>query len=144
MDDGDDKTLVKLLAAKSAGAVVGNSGWRSYLDWDADANEDGDISEEELENKYREYLNGVFDMIDIDGDESVTSEELQAPRFDLNGARMMFNIVLPDMFIRLDQNKDGVLSRDEQFLGEFGAGLVGKFLPSRQEIWDTYSYFCLL
>ena len=67
--------------------LVDHPYWKNFVPDDTDLDNDGAISERELEAKFREYADAAFDIFDADASGSVTRDELRAPRFSLASAK---------------------------------------------------------
>ncbi|MFQ5562976.1 MAG: EF-hand domain-containing protein [Parvularculaceae bacterium] len=125
------KTTAFLLSAVSAvlfaasGALAGGHGKRGGH-WDRlDANDDGKITAEEMDDHQAEFFAGA----DADGDGAITREEMKAfhkarraehmreRMGDANGdgvvERDEYMDAAAERFDKLDKNEDGVLSEDE-------------------------------
>jgi Ca2+-binding EF-hand superfamily protein len=116
------------LSIVAAGAMAGDhKGGRGYDHWEKmDANGDGEISADEINARHA----AMIEAADADGNGAVSKEEMQAYREarraewrekhnpDKNGDGVVdkteFLQNAQEMFDKLDENGDGVLSEDEQ------------------------------
>ena len=102
---------------------------------DMDANDDGEVTLEEIQAELPEFTQEKFDRLDFNGDGVLSVEDLPAPdpddhierlfellhRADANGDGEVtlaeLQAIIPEFtqeaFDRLDKNEDGVLSRDD-------------------------------
>ena len=117
---------IGLLAAGAASAKPWHGGGHHMFD-EADANEDGEITKEEL----AAHRAALFEEMDADGDGAVTPAEIEAhheakraerrakhfERMDADGdgaiSEAEFAAIPTPMFDKLDANEDGVLTKDE-------------------------------
>ena len=109
-------TVIQLLME----AIIDNPrlDWRDVLPDTTDNDNDGEISEREMEEKYNEYMNNVFNIFDLDGDGFVTAQELELMRIDMDGARSLVDMALESyplkFYIRyVDQNENGFIDRTD-------------------------------
>ena len=57
--------------------------WRYFLPEDTDIDQDGNLSDLEVQHKFNTYMGEVFNLMDHDKDNSITEEELRSFSFKL-------------------------------------------------------------
>ena len=72
-------------------ALVDNPEWRNYVAVDTDTDHNGDISEREVEEKFKTYIDVVFDILDNNTDGRVTQPEVESPRLSLAEVRRLIH-----------------------------------------------------
>jgi Ca2+-binding EF-hand superfamily protein len=130
-------------------ALVSNSYWRQYIPDNTDTDGDGIISERELQSKFHSYMETVFKMIDQDGDESVSQEELRTPRITQDNIKRGWELAAESYPIKLyyqilDANGNGFIDRADfrlHMCGRSGpGGRRGPRGPCRhrrdEEVWN--------
>lgn len=99
-------------------AVVNNPDWRRYIPDDTDTDDDGIISERELEHKFTTYMDTLFKMIDRDGDQSVSQEEIRSPRITLDHIKQIWELAFQSYPIKyyyqlMDANMNGFIDKPD-------------------------------
>jgi len=140
--------------------LVDHPYWNNFVPDDTDLDNDGDISERELEAKFREYADDAFDIFDSDASGSVTRDELRAPRFSLASAKTILRRAVRAYPLKFwlkeaDQNQNGFLDRtDFRLLGcgfkSFGGGrprFSGRprcHSDRGDDLWERYGKYVLV
>ena len=70
-------------------ALVDNPEWRNYVAVDTDTDNNGDISEREVEEKFNTYIDIIFAILDNNTDGRVTQPEVESPRLSLAQVRRL-------------------------------------------------------
>ena len=72
-------------------ALVDNPEWRNYVAVDTDTDHNGDISEREVEEKFKTYIDVVFTILDNNTDGRLTQLEAESPRLSLAQVRRLIH-----------------------------------------------------
>ena len=85
---------------------------------DTDTDNNGDISEREVEAKFKTYIDVVFAILDNNTDGRVTQPEVESPRLSLAEVRQLWGIAaenypLKNWFSQLDANGNGQIDRPD-------------------------------
>jgi len=157
-DESDEQNCTRPHAPTMLQAVmefiVDNQEWKKFIPDTTDLNNDGIISEREFELKFKEYLDDFFNMFDQDEDESVTQEELRAPKFDLVAVKQIFGRALDAYPLKFwlneaDKNQNGFIDRvDFRLLGcggfRRGGGRPRCSYDGHEDVWDKFAKYILV
>ena len=98
--------------------------WNKYLPDDIDADDDGTLTEKEVEEKFKSYVKDAFEQLDKNGDKLITQDEFTNASINLDGINKIVDIALQSFPLKLwlgygDRNQDGFLSEDDLVLPGF-------------------------
>ena len=135
--------------------IVGNYDWNYFVPDDTDINNDGLISEREIELKFKEYMEDFLYIFDQDDNGSVTKEELRTPKLDLAVMnqilfRVMQTYPLKYWLKQADQNQNGFIDQIDFRLLSCGGIAPGGGLPrcsfgrKHEELWERYGRYILV
>ena len=98
--------------------------WNHYLPDDIDANNDGELSEEEVGEKIKSYMSEVFNQLDKDSNQVVIQDEVKNASLDVNFLNKIVDIAFKSFPVKTylghgDRNQDGFISEDDFYLAGF-------------------------
>ena len=97
---------------------LNKTNWKSIMAEDTDIDQDGDVSDIELEHKFGIYMEELFKMMDQDNNNIVTETELESLRLDLPGSNKILDAIFENYPVKstllvADGNRDGVLDDND-------------------------------
>ena len=100
--------------------------WKYILTEDTDIDQDGDVSDDEIEKMFESYMEDLFNMMDQNKDKALTEQEVQSIRVHLPGLNKVIDAVFDNypvktMFFAADAyrqtgNRDGILDDSDFYL----------------------------
>ena len=95
--------------------------WRFFLPEDTDIDQDGTLSDLEVQHKFNIYVGELFKLLDDDKNNSITEEEFRS--LNLNIAQLtkavdiaLENFPLRPFFLAADANGDGVYDENDFYI----------------------------
>ena len=99
-------------------ALVDFPNWVLYFPDDFDVDKDGNLSEKEVELKFKTYVKDVFGQLDKDEDKLITREEFRNAGINNSLTDKIIDIVMQSYPVKTfldfgDRNQDGFISEDD-------------------------------
>ena len=94
------------------------SQWRFFLPEDTDIDQDGTLSDLEVQHKFNTYMGELFKLLDDDKDNYITEEEFRSLNLDIAQLTKAVDIVLENFplrpfFLAADGNGDGFYDQND-------------------------------
>ena len=129
-------------------ALVDNPEWKNYVAVDTDTDHNGDISEREVEEKFKTYIDVVFTILDNNTDGRLTQPEVESPRLSLAQVRQLWGIAaenypLKNWFSQLDANGNGLIDRPDFRLLGCGRRRGYRCSHHNSNLWLLYGKYAM-
>ena len=96
--------------------------WRYFLPDDTDIDQDGNLSDLEVQHKFNSYMAQIFKLVDHNKDKSITEDEFRSFKIDIEQlANTVVDIGLENFpakpfFLAADGNGDGFYDEDDFYV----------------------------
>ena len=102
--------------------LLNRTQWRYFLPDDTDIDQDGNLSDLEVQYKFNSYMAQIFNLVDNNRDKSITEEELRSLKLDITQLTNsvvdigLENFPLKPFFLAADGNGDGLYDEDDFYV----------------------------
>jgi len=132
-------------------SLVDNPAWSNYVPDDTDQNQDGQLSEEEVEKIFREYWDAAAEILDKDNDGFITSDEIRSVELTLPNLELIWNLAtetypLKYWFKIQDIDGNGLIAREDFRCGpvlELNEDLNEGCWEEGEDMWNKFGKYFL-